>query len=329
MDFWGWPLTDRCPRRLRWGGWAVGVAAVGAAAVWVAWGAHPQVAHAQGEATDDADGDGLPDGLELVLGTRADLADTDGDGWVDAEEIARHSSPVRALSLPDPAKANEIAVSTDAFLAEGQIHVVTSVFLPEGRAEGQHIRFWTIHDSGIVPVPWSALAGGVAPRLVNAGVGPGVVIVLDPLLNEQRVLSANGFSLAAVVSKLGVRCAADACNLSIVDNEIFQRLAINAQTLVPNPAPAVGLGVGGVYRPIGTSTPGSGNGGGGGGNPSYSVGEICAQTTVIVGVVGALVTQEVIAADCVSGWDAHCSAGCSATVGTTIKTIDPAALIGG
>jgi len=48
-----------------------------------------------------------------------------------------------------------------------------------------------------------------------------------------------------------------------------------------------------------------------------------------VRVVGAVVTQEVIAADCVPGWDTHCSPGCVNTVGNTIRSIDPAALIGG
>jgi len=49
----------------------------------------------------------------------------------------------------------------------------------------------------------------------------------------------------------------------------------------------------------------------------------------VVRVVGAVVTQEVIAADCMPGWDTYCSPGCVNTVGNTIRSIDPAALIGG
>jgi hypothetical protein len=48
---------------------------------------------------EDADGDGLPDSLEIALGSDPDSADSDGDGVSDAEEAAAGSDPTGAGEL--------------------------------------------------------------------------------------------------------------------------------------------------------------------------------------------------------------------------------------
>jgi hypothetical protein len=283
----------------------------------VAWrgGEEPKL-RAEGGPQDDSDGDGLCDGLELVLGTRVDRADTDGDGWSDAEEIARGSNPRRAHSMPGD---DSTGLKIDAYLDRGLVHAVTVIYLPDGNPRGKVLNFGTIAGNGIVPVPLHQLRGGEGVRSVATRSGRGRVYVLDPVVSARSVQIKGGFSLCATLAQAGNYLAADAVNLTVVNGEIFEQVILGYHTPVPDPDLNVGLGIGGVYRPIQS----------GSGTAAYSQGEICAQTTVIVGVVGALVTQEVVSANCVPGWDAHCSPGCSATIGSTLKTIDPATLIGG
>ncbi|MCA9130659.1 MAG: S8 family serine peptidase, partial [Planctomycetales bacterium] len=54
-------------------------------------------AYARGAGNGDADSDGLPNALEVVLGTRTDIADTDGDGINDGAEY-----PFAGIPVSDP-----------------------------------------------------------------------------------------------------------------------------------------------------------------------------------------------------------------------------------
>lgn len=54
----------------------------------------------------DADGDGLNDFLEQIVGTRADAADTDNDGASDLEEVRQGLNPLDGLALPQGVVAN-------------------------------------------------------------------------------------------------------------------------------------------------------------------------------------------------------------------------------
>jgi hypothetical protein len=92
---------------------------------------------------------------------------------------------------------------------------------------------------------------------------------------------------------------------------------------------------GSIYVPLlpspgGSGSGGNGSGSGSGGIPaSWEPGEVCFQRTSLVGSDGAAVTNEVVEADCVGGWDGFCPPNCSSTVGSTFRTVDPLGLIGG
>jgi hypothetical protein len=305
----------------RAGGW-VAAFAIGASA-WFAWtldGA-PKV-HA-GEASDaDSDADGLHDELEVVLGTNPSRFDTDGDGYSDGEEIARGSNPRRAQIVPT---ANTASLTIEAYAVDGRVHALTLAYMPNGVERDQRVRFGAEFNGRLLTLPSSRLRSGEPARVLPARGGVGAIVVLDPVLSEGWVKSRGGLSMFAILSSGGQYLAADTATLVAVDNQLFERVLGSTSLFAANSAqsgaPQAGTPVGGVYRPL--------TAGGGNSSASNYPGQICAQTTMVLGVVGALVTQEVVEAGCVDGWDAHCTAGCAGTVGKTIKSIDPAALIGG
>ena len=86
---------------------ALASAAAAAVAVWSLEPGDPgkelfeiPAAHAAGPGGPDTDGDGLTDHFEEVLGTDGSRSDTDGDGYWDAEELARQSNPLNAANVP-------------------------------------------------------------------------------------------------------------------------------------------------------------------------------------------------------------------------------------
>ena len=82
-------------------------------------------------------------------------------------------------------------------------------------------------------------------------------------------------------------------------------------------------GTGAIRQPI----PSAGESGG---LPiDWVAGAICFQRSSLVGSAGVVSTYQVIAADCLSGWDSYCSSDCQSNVGGTFETIDPTALVGG
>ncbi len=306
----------------RAGGW-VAAFVVGAAA-WFGWSVDAAAVVHAGEVGDvDSDGDGLHDELELVIGTNPNRADTDGDGFGDGEEVARNSNPRRAQLVPT---SNVPSMAVESYAVGGRVHALTLAYLPNGVEQGQRVRFGAEFNGRLLTLPASRLRGGEPPRVVAAAGGTASLVVLDPVLSENWVMSRGGLSIFAILSSGGQYLTADSTTLVAVDNQLFERVLVLANAALSanwsqTGAPQAGTPVGGVYRPL---TAGSGNS-----NANNIPGQICAQTTMVLGVVGALVTQEVVEAGCVDGWDAHCTAGCAGTVGKTIKSIDPAALIGG
>jgi len=246
-----------------------------------------------------------------VMGLNSARFDTDGDGFGDGEEVARRTNPSRGTLFPT---TTELAVSMDAYAANGRVHALTVVYLPAGSGVNpRDIRFGLELGGELRLIPRNQLRGGEPARLIPLMCGARLA-VFDPVLPEAVVLARGGISMFAVVTVNGVVVAADALNVHASGGELFE----SVDRLNPN---GDATPVGSVYRPLTSGGPSSGL--------TQTPGQICAQKTAVLAVIGALVTEEVIDAECISGWDAYCTPGCAATVGSTLKKIDPAALIGG
>ncbi len=301
----------------RLGRWAAAAVLGAGACGWLAWGlgGAPAV-HAEEGCDLDVDADGLFDELELVLGTNPNRYDTDGDGFGDGEEVARGSNPRRKQVVPT---GNAVGLSMEAFLTEDRVHAATVIYLPAGSRRARSLQFGMERNGRLVTVPMGVLRGGEAPRIVPLSDG-GRLVVLDPVLPHDFVVARGGLAMWVSISSGSEFLAADSLTVGVVDGELFERVVVDSNPLMTatqQSTPAQGS----VFRPLSATGAGS--------SASQLPGRICAQTTMTLGVVGALVTSEVVDAGCIEGWDAHCTPGCAATIGMTVKSIDTAALIGG
>ena len=297
------------------------VSALSTLAAVTVWSTHSRVApshlHAAAPIQNDSDGDGLPDDLELLLGSNAGLVDTDGDGYSDAEELARGSALNRVLSQPPP---QAVALSMHGYQRANWIHALTAIYFDDGDLHSRTFEIGVRVGDQLVPIPLSNFRGGNVICILNGKAPGSCVLVVDPVVSSGSVQQLGSLSMYATLACGGQNVAATALNLTAVDGEFFEHVITRFRASSTTTNFAFGSGIKGVYKPI---TPGPGP------QPLQSTpGQICAQTTVVVGVLGAVVTEEVIAADCVTGWDAHCSGGCAGTVGATVKFIDPGALVG-
>ena len=80
----------------------------------------------------DQDGDGVPDAVELVVGSNPDSSDTDGDGVTDYQEVQQGSNPTVSGSLaPDPvARANPSTWAAELMRDDGIPRSTEVVILP-------------------------------------------------------------------------------------------------------------------------------------------------------------------------------------------------------
>lgn len=313
---WPWLATGRLGRFA-----AAAVVGLGAWG-WLSWSASSALlVHAGEGAGVDSDGDGLHDELEVVMGTNPSRFDTDGDGYGDGEEVARGSNARRKQLVPE--EGGGPGVSMDAYSRSGKVHALTTIYLPPGLQRTRSFRFGIELNDRLINLPLATLRGGEAPRVLGLP-GGGKLVVFDPIVPQSFALARGGLAMFVTVSNNGSYVAAGSMSLAVADGELFERVEVDLSQLAASSLQAgsaqPGATQGGVFRPLTA---------GGGSSASQSAGRICAQSTMILGVVGALVTQEVVDAGCVDGWDAHCTPGCAATIGMTVKSIDPAALIGG
>lgn len=263
----------------------------------------------------DPDRDGLVSAQEAVLGTSPTCFDSDGDGYSDAEELARKSSPLDPASTPGP-KDLEIGMTLRG--QGGLLYLVAAIYAAEGGLQGTTLSFGVLAGDRLVGLaPHSFLAAGRV--VVVPGSAPGSrVAVLEVPIHPAAVHAIGELTFMGMVGRAstGTVVAADARTIHS-DGTLVYLL----QNHVGATSGMVQQGPGSVYLPI---PPGGSND-----IPvTATPGEICFQATQVVGVVGPVLVQEVVSADCLSDWDAHCRPDCAATVGDTFRAVDPTVLVG-
>jgi hypothetical protein len=340
-------------RRL-WSGFfpPLALSALVVGAMWVSLTSAPPL-HAQSNSTHghgplatqsfaDLDGDGLTVEQEQILGTSPTKADTDRDGFSDLEEVARKSSPTLSGSTPN--LAQPLSVGMTASASTDGVHAVVAVYMSDTDLRNKHLTVGFFARGHVILLSASYLAlhstTSFHPSSNTNGCIGLIDVTIDPhIIHELGELSV--FAAATMPSAPGM------CNPSSGATLHFLSIGGVVVYCMPNPRPPSsaqsqcpsGQGQTSIYVPLIPNSPqsgggtggGAGGGSGGGGTApgTWSAGEVCFQRSSPVAVNGAVVTNEVITANCVNGWDGFCPPSCTSTVGSTYQTIDPLVLIGG
>lgn len=289
------------------------VAALGLA---IGFHAATPLAHAGGGCgadVKDTDGDGLADLLEEGLGISKYEFDTDGDGWSDSEEVARGSLPAFAASTPGD---TPLTVGANAYQSHGKLRFAVATYVRTGSLSNLQLTIGVYAYKKHFALGSKELSGSMQMFTVPTRVPGQLLIVTDVQIVDTPLARGGSMSIYARLCEGPYLIDADAVDLTNRGGVIVE--LVGPSQLSPNAEQQLGPGL--LQRPLGGAPV----------PPSWTTGEICFQRMESVGSHGAVVTQEVVASTCVSGWDGFCDAGnCSSSVGRTVDLIDPSALVGG
>ncbi|MFT7668542.1 MAG: hypothetical protein ACI8X5_001235 [Planctomycetota bacterium] len=292
-------------------------------------------AHAGGApGSNDFDGDGLSNEAERILGSYEYQVDTDLDGYSDLEEFARGSVLTNPNSVPLP---GALAMQMSASGELDGVHLQLALYFTDNDFSNKNVEFGFVANGQIRLLPWLLAQSGVTVTQFVAMNGGGSLLLFDVPFSESLVLQAGELSVFATLNVDGSPVIDAAAGVDLVGTEddivmMLQSLpqgrwqAYQAQLISGQGGTGPSSGSfqqsGGVYQPIPT---------GGGGTPdTWEDGQICYQASVEIGADGSGITShEVVAADCISGWNSACPGDCADSVGETFHTFDPLGLIGG
>ena len=266
----------------------------------------------------DTDQDGIPDSQEVVLGTDPLSADTDHDGYGDCEEFALQTDPTNFDDTP-----RHLALSI-GMVARGEgsrIKIFTAILDPDGSMANNTIRFGALLDGNLVSLDFNVQRGSHTGN--SAGVMGGPLFLMEFEVPRGIFKRYKEVTYFAVVGSPGASAYASADKVDLFRSNgvvVMRDILADPQLAIdPNATQTPGTT---IHQPI----PPDDNGG----VPlGWEPGQVCYQETEVVGASGAVVTHEVISADCVDGWDTYCASDCSGTVGSSYQTIDTGVLLGG
>ena len=301
---------------------------LGALALGACWllSTEPRPALQAAPSVVDYDRDGLPDALEVTLGTSPWLKDTDGDGWDDNAELAAKTSPWDPADFPNYDVTSPPTVGITARGEGGKLVLSTVVSVPDGDVEDLVLRFGLLRSGNFVAVSTERLVA-LGQTYVTSDGASGQVITLDVPLPVQHVLTPGSVTWAAVVGRPDSLAYSDAAVVELFaqDGVVLMR---RRDGLLPPINLTLQSMTGGAQGPANVQQP-IPVGGTGDLPASWQGGKVCYQLTEVVGTSGPFVISEVVQADCEGDWDSYCDTDCPGTVGTTFETIDPGALLGG
>lgn len=271
----------------------------------------------------DVDHDGLIDRGELIMRTSLSDADTDHDGYSDLEELARKTSPVAPQFHPDNSEDNSLGVGMTCYWLSGKIHTVIALYMPDQSLHDKSFRIGMLINDRLVMLPTAELLRRAEVGTYSAHDPSARITVLDFPFSASLVHAAGQVTVFATsgYSDVGGVVAADAAQL-IDFSGVVVFCKVDHSPVAWWHSMSTGQqhhsNAGLIYVPLGEDGP-----------LNWTPGSVCYQQTEVVGTNGAVITQEVVSAECVDGWDGSCPPSCPDTVGTTSTTVDPLLLIGG
>lgn len=269
----------------------------------------------------DPDGDFLPSVQEQILGTSANQADSDLDGYSDLEELARGTSPIDATQVPTNTTPVHLGMTAHAG-ADGQIHLLVAIHSTVADPRDLRLVFGVQNHRRIVTLSSAWLATHSTSQVTTGANGQGLIHLLDIGVEAAPILAAGNLTFFATASVAGSSTIHSADTVRLTNVGGIAVLVMAPPRPVSTQQGTLPAQSGSIYVPLPT--------GGSGSIPSsWSAGSVCFQRSTPVAVNGPVVTQEVVAADCLEGWDGYCPPSCAASVGSTYSTLDPIGLIGG
>ncbi len=272
-----------------------------------------EVLQAEERQQGDADGDGMYDAQELVIGSASTQRDTDADGFTDLEEFARQSSPTTSADIPVHA---HVSASMSARGEDGRLRIYTAIFQSPSSAGQVDVRIGMLANSRLISIPNWYIA--LHSEIYEVTTPNGVVTIIDMRVSPKTVRVGQSISWFVYAFD-----RADDRRKSAAVADVFNVDHVHVLRMAPAEPPGASFAHqidGSVYRPIPPSgtVPGE-----------WVLGQICMRSSMTVAVDGAILTQEVVEAECVEDWDASCSGdACAGSLGSTFQTIDPVVLVG-
>jgi hypothetical protein len=273
------------------------------------------------DATLDSDHDGVVDVFELIMGTNLASADTDQDGFGDAEEIARQSDPRDDLSLPE---SDDTHLGQYAFVADGTFRLITLTYVPYAIMDWSNfdLRLGFKTAAGQIELIPQVYTPFTTLQILPGAATGSLVLKLETTVPASLFQGIGPFAFFATLSTqpgTGPKTAA-ATNIEEVAG-VFAAVEKSTTSVVAprNYWDQNGSGPSLSIRPIvvADEVP-----------VSFTIGQICLQSTTEVGYSNGIVELLIDSSSCEPA-DAYCSPNCPFEAGNTKELADPLALIGG
>ena len=279
----------------------------------------PSNLSASSSSQSDQDADGLVFRQERILETIPTAPDSDLDGFGDAEELARKTSPLNAQIYP---LGTAIDVGMTARGERDGLHALVAVYVPDSNYQALDVRIGVLAGRRMVFLRPSMVLSQSTLEFVPGAAVNSTVALLDFRFPRTWVDATGHLTMFATVSHVGVGSndAAAAMDLFTLGGVVVLAMPD------PNFVPPQGIGgvtaaTGTLYKPltlINDEPP-----------VGWTMGEVCFQNAQVVMISGAVVVHEISSAECQGGWEGACPPDCSSSVGSTFTTVDPVILVGG